>query len=242
MPKRALAFAILSIFVLAGIESSAFAALQDQNAELAGIITDAFSTDLPAVAVTATNLETAVRRVTLTNSGGIYRFRSIVPGKYRLSATLPGFRPRVYNSVSLALSQHAQLHFALLPSPDSSPLPETSDAPAVLQELQPQLFAEPAPSSSPRIRVAGSDMDERLVGRVPPIYPVEARAARIVGAVILEVEVSSGGIVGNVRIVSGNPLLRQAAIEAVKRRFYRPVMLNGNPVDVITTVTVNVPE
>ena len=241
MPKRTLVLTLI-LFVLAGLDSSTFAAAQDQNAELAGIITDASSAGLPGATLAATNLETGISSVTLTNSEGVYRFRILPPGKYRLSATLPGFRQRVYNSVSLAPSQHAQLNFSLISSPDPAPLPQVVDAPAVLEKLQPQLFPEPAPSSSQRVRVGGSVMERNLIESVPPVYPEEARAARLAGVVVMEVEVSSRGTVGNVRVVSGHPLLRQAAVDAVKKRLYTPVMLNGSPVEAVTTVTVNVLE
>ncbi|MDD5542340.1 MAG: energy transducer TonB [Acidobacteriia bacterium] len=104
----------------------------------------------------------------------------------------------------------------------------------------------PPPSSSragesaklpDRIRV--TDQEANLIRRVNPVYPQLAKAARIQGSVVLEVTVSKQGTVQNVSVLSGHPILVQAAIDAVRQWIYRPVLLNGQPVEVVTTVTVN---
>ena len=74
---------------------------------------------------------------------------------------------------------------------------------------------------------------------MPPVYPPVAQAARVQGVVILEAVIGPAGAVTDVKILRSVPLLDDAAIEAVRQRVYTPTLLNGVPVPVIMTVTVN---
>jgi protein TonB len=71
------------------------------------------------------------------------------------------------------------------------------------------------------------------------VYPPLAKQARIQGVVLLEAVISKDGAIDNLRVISGHPLLTQAAIDAVKQWRYKPTLLNGEPVEVVTTITVN---
>ena len=82
-------------------------------------------------------------------------------------------------------------------------------------------------------------MQGNLIDRVQPDYPPIARAARIQGVVILRATISREGTIENLQVVSGHPMLIKAAMDAVKRWHYRPYVLNGQPVEVETEVTVN---
>jgi protein TonB len=66
-----------------------------------------------------------------------------------------------------------------------------------------------------------------------------ARQARVQGVVVLECVISPDGKVTNVKVLRGSPLLDDSAVEAVKQWVYSPTLLNGEPVAVIMTVTVN---
>jgi periplasmic protein TonB len=78
-----------------------------------------------------------------------------------------------------------------------------------------------------------------LVRKVLPAYPPLARAARIEGTVVLQAMISKQGIIENLRVVTGHPMLVPAAIEAVRQWRYRPYVLNNAPVEVETQITVN---
>jgi protein TonB len=77
-----------------------------------------------------------------------------------------------------------------------------------------------------------------LIHRVLPMYPPIARQARVEGTVVLAAVISKYGVIENLRVVSGHPMLQQAAIDAVQQWRYRPYMLNSAPVAVETTVNV----
>jgi protein TonB len=77
-----------------------------------------------------------------------------------------------------------------------------------------------------------------LIHRVSPVYPPIAIKTRIQGTVVLEATITKEGTIETLRIISGHPLLARAALDAVSQWRYRPLFLNGEPVEVITTVTV----
>ena len=78
-----------------------------------------------------------------------------------------------------------------------------------------------------------------LIRKVQPTYPPLARAARIQGTVVLQAVISKQGGIENLRVLAGHPMLVPAAIEAVRQWRYRPYILNNEPVEVETQITVN---
>jgi periplasmic protein TonB len=100
------------------------------------------------------------------------------------------------------------------------------------------LPAEPPPPVQ-AVRVGGQIKEPTKTKNVAPVYPDIAKQARVQGIVILECTISPQGKVTDYKILRGIPLLDQAAIDAVKQWQYTPTLLNGVPVPVIMTVTVN---
>jgi protein TonB len=96
----------------------------------------------------------------------------------------------------------------------------------------------PAVPSGP-VRVGGKISAPSKVNNVPPVYPPMAKQARVEGTVILEATISAQGRVTDVKVLRGIPLLDNSAIDAVRQWRYTPTQLNGTPVPVIMTVTVN---
>jgi periplasmic protein TonB len=96
---------------------------------------------------------------------------------------------------------------------------------------------EPAPVK--RIHVASREAEANLIHDVPPQYPPEAGRQRIEGAVVLLAVIGKDGSVQDVQVVSGLPLLAQAAMEAVNQWRYKPYLLNGVPVEIESRITIN---
>jgi protein TonB len=90
-----------------------------------------------------------------------------------------------------------------------------------------------------RIRVSSGVTQGLVIHKVEPAYPPIAKTARVSGTVILQAVISKEGTIENLRVISGHPLLTQSAVEAVKQWRYRPYILNGDPVEVETTVEVH---
>jgi len=102
------------------------------------------------------------------------------------------------------------------------------------------VFAKsPAPTPVKRMRIASRVAEANLVHDVAPQYPPEAGRARIEGTVVLMAVIGKDGTVEDVRIESGLPILAQAAIDAVKQWRYKPYMVDGEPVEVDSRITVN---
>ena len=88
------------------------------------------------------------------------------------------------------------------------------------------------------VRVGGDVREPRVVRLVPPVYPPLASRARVAGTVILEATLTEDGTVDQIRVISGHPLLIDAAINSVKQWRYEPTLLNGIPVRVVLTAKV----
>jgi protein TonB len=80
-------------------------------------------------------------------------------------------------------------------------------------------------------------MEANLIRRVQPDYPTLARQARIQGTVVLRAVISRDGAIENLQVLSGHPMLVQAAVNAVLQWRYRPYLLNGEAVEVETQIT-----
>jgi periplasmic protein TonB len=96
----------------------------------------------------------------------------------------------------------------------------------------------PKPKQTGPLRVGGNVQAARLVNKVTPIYPPLARQTRISGIVRLHAIISKDGAIKELEVVSGHPLLQQAALDAVRQWRYQPTLLNGDPVEVDTTIDV----
>ena len=103
--------------------------------------------------------------------------------------------------------------------------------------------AEPPPPAAadgtPRIRVGGNVQQDKLTSQVRPVYPPLAKQARIQGVVRLSAIIGKDGTVLNLTAETGHPLLVPSAMEAVRQWVYRPTLLNGQPVEVVTQIDVN---
>jgi protein TonB len=89
------------------------------------------------------------------------------------------------------------------------------------------------------MRVGGQVMEANLIHKVTPTYPPLAKSARVQGQVEFTATISKEGTIENLTLVRGHPLLVNAAKEAVLQWRYRPTMLNGQPVEVVTDIIVN---
>lgn len=96
----------------------------------------------------------------------------------------------------------------------------------------------PPPKPVERMRIGGNVMAANLIRKVDPVYPQIAKTAHISGSVILHAIIAKDGTIQELSVVSGPPLLQRAALDAVKQWRYKPTLLNTQPVQVDTTITV----
>ncbi len=99
--------------------------------------------------------------------------------------------------------------------------------------------AVPKIATPKRVPVSSGVVSGLLIHKVQPTYPPLAKQARISGAVILQAVIGKDGSIQGLKAVSGHPMLIPSALDAVKQWKYKPYILNGEPVEVDTQVTVN---
>jgi len=97
----------------------------------------------------------------------------------------------------------------------------------------------PAPVAPTRIRVGGNVQQAKLLVKVQPVYPLEAKQQGIEGVVRLQAILGKDGKVENLELLGGDPTLAAAALDAVRQWQYQTTLLNGDPVEVVTEVDVN---
>lgn len=112
---------------------------------------------------------------------------------------------------------------------------------ATVKLISEQFLTSPVPHQSAvgPVHIPGQVMQANLIRKVQPVYPAEARAARVQGTVEFTARISKQGTVENLQLVRGAPLLVNAAEQAVRQWQYRPMVVNGQAVEVITDVVVN---
>jgi len=132
------------------------------------------------------------------------------------------------------------------PAPASSAAPEapapppepTLSAPPASPSI-PSAEPDPAPQADSPLRVASGIMAGNILTKAQPVYPPDAKAAHIQGAVVLHAIIGIDGTVENLVVISGPKELQSSAIDAVKQWTFQPYLLNGNPTEVDTTIEVN---
>ena len=100
-------------------------------------------------------------------------------------------------------------------------------------------LSEPPPLPPQVVRPGGDIKEPRKIREVRPVYPAVAMAAKVEGVVIIEATLSQEGRVIDARVIKSHALLDQAALDAVRQWTFTPTTLNGAPVEVIMTITVN---
>jgi protein TonB len=121
----------------------------------------------------------------------------------------------------------------ILSSNANAILPLSPPPPPPVETAAPPPPPPRAPAPAEPVRVGGYVREPRAIRMVPPVYPPLARSARVSGVVVLEATLTEQGTVDAIRVVSGHPLLIEAAIACVKQWLYEPTLLNGVPVSVI---------
>jgi protein TonB len=129
---------------------------------------------------------------------------------------------------------------AISGDPNGVPYGATMDLAQIPRPEPPKPAPQPpVPATRAPLRVGGKVQAAKIVHQVTPVYPPLARQARISGIVRLEAVISRSGLIESLQVMSGHPLLTQAALDAVRQWVYQPTLLNTVPVEVLTQIDVN---
>ena len=228
-PKAALATilaAVCLLFPIAAVRGQA----QGARGTISGVVYDASGAVIPFVTVLATNLDAGTKETAIANAAGEYSLTSIPTGHYTVEVSTRGFK--LHHS-DVILTANDQPHLDI-----NMDLGGLSEKVEVLGKKPAALVAHAAVPH--RIRVGGNVIAAELVSKIAPIYPEYAQAKGIEGPVLLEAVISTDGTILSLKIVNtADPDLARAATTAVQQWHYQPTLLNGQPVEVLTTITVD---
>ena len=218
-------------FGLAMNQAPPTAGQQAGSARLFGAVSDASQARVPNATLVVS--AKGIKEITLSGAAGEYEFRALPLGRYSIEVRMAGFRS-FQQALELQANEPRKLDVVL-------EVGEVAETVNVVAKAPPA--APPDTRSGPpqRIRVGGNVQATKLVHRVNPVYPERAQAQGIQGTVLLEAIILKDGSLGALRVLNklADPELVDAAIEAVKNWRYEPTLLNGLPIEVVTTITVN---
>lgn len=121
----------------------------------------------------------------------------------------------------------------------NNPTAEIPDALRSGSDSGPILSAPPTQPPAEPMRVSKGVLAGMLLSAIRPIYPAIARAAGVSGSIVVEAVISRTGTIESLHVISGPEMLRSAALDAIRAARYQPFRLNGEPIEVQTTITVN---
>jgi len=157
-------------------------------------------------------------------AGGNQAVSGAAAGPRPDSASKPGAPTEISGGSSVSKSANASSA-----SPDSNP-----SSPSVTKTSNPTVAGVPRRP----VKIGSEAAAGLLVKKILPVYPLEAKLVRLEGTVVLRAVIDRTGEISEVNALSGPPLLESAAVDAVKQWQYRPYSVNGQPVDVETTIEV----
>jgi protein TonB len=173
------------------------------------------------------------------NSVRVIEPASASASRAQVSAPVSPKPAKAIPDLSAALTEHP-VSAQRESSDDADPAPAidaSSSNSGELQQMSSAANVAPPPPPVTRIKVGGDVHPPLLISSAMPVYPATARSSGITGNVVVQASISPTGAVVGTKVVSGPALLRQAAVDALRRWKYRPATLNGTPVSVDVTVT-----
>lgn len=200
---------------------------------ISGTVVDPSGARVPDAVVNVMNDSSVAKRATVTNDVGEFAIAVIPPGRYQLEVTGPGFasyHQRI--SVPAAGEVLPPMNVVLQPGSIMESVEVTAKAAPGTQSTQQSVVPH-------RIRVGGLMQAGKLIEQKEPEYPESARTRGVEGVVLLEAVISMEGVPLNFKLLSSpDPDLSEAAISAVREWRYQPTLLNGEPIEVVTTISV----
>ena len=199
---------------------------------LAGVVQDPSGARVPNCRVIARNLDASNQEVTTANPAGEYRFASIPSGRYAIEFTAPGFKLAKVETVLVA-GAAARVDANL-------ELGSVTENVVIRGQKSPSVRPAAPAASRERVRVGGMVAAARLITQVKPVYPAELQQLGVEGTVIMKAIISkAGGVLHPIVINTVDTRLAKAAMDAVAQWHYQPALLNGEPVETLTTITLD---
>jgi TonB family protein len=193
-------------------------------ATISGTVHDVNGAAIADAKVMISNPDTAAKEEAVTGSDGKFSISGSAAGQYILRIEKPGFAS-IFREFDLKAESNMERDFTMPIDGGEA----VADNLVATNEEQPK-----------KVRVGGQVAQSNLLRKVQPVYPAAAKTAQTQGTVELEAVISKDGVPSELRVVSSpSDDLSASSLEAVRLWRYRPTLLNGNPVSIVTTVIVN---
>ena len=231
--KPALAATVVALCVLFPL-AAWYAPAQNTGGSLSGVVKDARGGAVPRAAVTVLETGTDRKEFAITNEAGEFLFTPLPEGVYAVQVAKAGFALLEQKGIEVRAADPSKLTLVLNVGKvrDTITVTAESSRPAAV----PDGAIEPK-----RIRVGGSVQATKVESMVRPSYPPDCKAEGIEGTALMRAVIGRDGLLVSLEAI--NKLVDQrlvdAAMDAVRQWRYRPTLLNGNPVEVITEIQVN---
>ena len=177
--------------------------------------------------------------MTTSDADGNFVFKALPAGEYEMKVLKPGFAtylaPQVVLDPGRDLAMTAKLNIGSINETVDVQAEGSAKSAAAAQALEAE-----AKSKATRIRIGGNVEAAKVITKVQPIYPESAKDAGVQGTVLLHAVVGMDGRPLQLQVLNSqiNPDLARAAVEAVSQWRYQPTLLNGEPVEIDTTIQV----
>ncbi|HXJ43211.1 MAG TPA: M56 family metallopeptidase, partial [Bryobacteraceae bacterium] len=200
---------------------------------IAGTVQDPTGAVVARARVMVSNLEGSNREVVSADEVGNFAFNNIPAARYSVEAHVPGFAP-FHLDVTLTSG-------GTVMAPVRLSVGGVGEQITVVAAGSPRPTSFVAARSGTRIRVGGNVQAANLIQQIRPVYPPDLQAAGIEGTVLLDAIISKNGEPLSIvpQSTAVDPAFVTAATDAVKQWRYRPTLLNGEPIEVLTTITID---
>jgi len=216
-------------FVLA---LTAATAMGSQTGTISGTVQDPSGAGISGALVKVSSLEGAksFSATVPTDNGGKFELPAIPAGHYEVELSKPGFRSDQRKDIVLNPDGKVQLDVQLGISEAAEMIEVVGNS-----QGQPGLLPSPAAGTP----AGGNLKPVKLLSQTKPIYPEEARRKGVEGTVLVSAVVGTEGDVLSARVINGpDPVLAKAALAAVNEYHFEPMMLNGEAIEAVTTISV----
>lgn len=231
--KRAAALAAVCALAVAAPLAIVRAQSQSAVGTLTGVVRDPSGAVVPNCSVTARSLTGRNQEIATANPAGEFAFPTIPAGNYTVEVRAPGFKP-ASQDVAVEAGKAARAEIALS-------LGNVAERITIKGKRTAPLPAPTAVGTPQRIRVGGNVQATRIVTMKRPEYPQPLQQLGIEGTVLMRAVISTEGVPLNLEVVNSgvHPELAKLATAAIQQWRYQPTLLNGQPVEVVTTVQVD---
>jgi TonB family protein len=232
-PRARLLTAFLALCFLLPLAALQLSA-QSLSGKFTGTIYDPSGAAVPNATIIMANHKAKTSEMTTSDADGNFNFTELPAGEYEMKVLKPGFAEYKVPKVALDPGRESSHSMTL----KVGAITEEVD---VLAEGTVKGLPAGTAENPRRIRLGGDIQAAKLLNKVQPVYPAAAKAAGVEGTVILHAIIGMEGNPLSLRVVNTqvDPELARAAVEAVSKWRFSPTLLNGDPIEVDTTIMVN---